>query len=186
MNTKRIVITGGPGSGKTSLIKFLEKIGYQVMQEISRELTLQAKKKGIDQLFIENPIMFSEQLLEGRLKQFQEGENFNTPILFYDRGLPDVTAYMDFAKNNYPENFSETCLKYKYDAIFILPPWEEIYEQDEVRYESFAQAQEIFNFLQKGYVNYGYKIHQVPVGTLSLRTNFILNSLKQMGYENNC
>lgn len=178
MEIKRIVITGGPGSGKTALINYLEREGYQVMHEISRDVILEAQKDGIEQLFLENPILFSEKLLEGRLKQFHAGKNFSAPVLFYDRGMPDVTAYMDFVDIHYPENFSETILKYKYDEIFLLPPWREIYQQDNERYESFEQAQKIFHFLKKGYENYGYKVTEVPVGAIKERVNFILENLK--------
>ncbi len=180
MNTKRIVITGGPGSGKTALITCLEKEGYAVMHEISRDVILEAQKEGIEQLFLENPILFSEKLLEGRLKQFHEGKNCAAPILFYDRGMPDVTAYMDFVDTHYPVNFSETCLEHKYDEIFVLPPWEAIYEQDNERYESFEQAEKIFHFLKNGYENYGYKIHEVPVGTIKERVQFIITTIKSI------
>ncbi len=178
METKKIVITGGPGSGKTALIKHLEKEGYPVMHEISRQVILEAQKSGIEQLFLENPILFSEKLLEGRLKQFHEGKNCDAPVLFYDRGMPDVTAYMDFVNTRYPENFSETCSKHRYTKIFVLPPWEEIYEQDNERYESFEQAEKIFHFLKMGYENYAYKIHEVPVGSIEDRVDFILSKLK--------
>lgn len=178
METKRIVITGGPGSGKTALINYLENAGYQVMHEISRDVILEAQKDGIEQLFLENPILFSEKLLEGRLKQFQEAINCAAPILFYDRGMPDVTAYMDFVNTHYPNNFIETCRAFKYDEIFVLPPWEEIYEQDNERYESFEQAEKIFDFLKKGYEDYGYRTFKVPVGTVKERAEYILNKLK--------
>lgn len=174
MKTERIVITGGPGSGKTALINYLEDKGHQVMHEISREITLAAQRDGIDQLFLENPILFSEKLLEGRLKQFEKGEACQTKTLFYDRGMPDVIAYMDFVKINYPIKFRETCLTHRYDKIFVLPPWEEIYEQDNERYESFEHAVEIFSFLKKAYENYGYKIYEVPVGSLQERAHFII------------
>src|SRR5690606_6864020 len=179
LDIKRIVITGGPGSGKTALINYLEKEGYQVMHEISRDVILEAQKNGIEQLFLENPILFSEKLLKGRLKQFHEGKNCAAPILFYDRGMPDVTAYMDFVDTHYPENFSEICLKHRYDEIFLLPPWEEIYQQDNERYESFEQAEKIFHFLKIGYEKYGYKVIEVPVGTIKDRVNFILENLKK-------
>lgn len=178
MKTERIVITGGPGSGKTALIKYLEDQGHQVMHEISREITLAAQREGIDQLFLENPILFSDKLLEGRLKQFQEGEKCQTNTLFYDRGMPDVTAYMDFVNISYPENFSKTCLTYKYDKIFLLPPWEEIYEQDNERYESYKHAVELFIFLKKTYENYGYKIWEVPFGSIQERAEFIIAKVK--------
>lgn len=177
MKTRRIVITGGPGSGKTSLINYLEKEGYHVMEEISRDVTLQAKREGIDQLFLEKPILFSEKLLEGRLKQYHEGKKCVSDILFYDRGMPDVTAYMDFVNTDYPDYFSKTCIENRYDEIFVLPPWKDIYQQDDVRYESFEQAEKIFHFLRNGYKGYGYKIHEVPVGSIEERANYILKSL---------
>ena len=180
LEIKRIVITGGPGSGKTALINYLEKEGYQVMHEISRDVILQAQKEGIEQLFLENPILFSEKLLEGRLKQFHEGKNCASPVLFYDRGMPDVTAYMDFVDTHYPVNFSETCEKFKYDAVFVLPPWEEIYQQDNERYESYDQAEKIFHFLKNGYEKFGYKIIEVPVGPIKDRVDFILKNLNNI------
>lgn len=180
MDTKRIVITGGPGSGKTSLIHYLEKNGYSVMHEVSRQVILQAQKEGIEQLFLDNPILFSQKLLEGRLEQFIMAAECEAPILFYDRGLPDVTAYMDFADSHYPAAFSEECLRNRYDVVFVLPPWEEIYEQDNERYESFEQAEKIFHFLKSGYENYGYLINEVPVGTIEERVDFILKTLKKL------
>lgn len=177
METKRIVITGGPGSGKTTLINYLEKVGYAVMHEISRDVILEAQKEGIEQLFLENPLLFSEKLLEGRMQQFHEGKKCAEQILFYDRGMPDVTAYMDFIAMQYPENFSATCLNYKYDAIFLLPAWETIYLQDNERYETFEEAKKIFRFLKTGYEKYGYTIHEVPVGALKDRADFIFRTL---------
>lgn len=180
MKTERIVITGGPGSGKTSLIKFLEEQGHHVMHEISREVIKEAQREGIEQLFLEDPILFSKKLLEGRLKQFLEAENCQSKTLFYDRGMPDVTAYMDFLDTHYPINFVETCNTYKYDKIFVLPPWPEIYEQDNERYESFEQAEELFDFLKNGYENYGYKTYEVPVGRIDERAEFIIEKVKNI------
>ena len=64
-----IVITGGPGTGKTTIIDALIEQGYACFPEISRQITLEAKKQGIEQLFLEKPLLFSELLLEGRKKQ---------------------------------------------------------------------------------------------------------------------
>ena len=65
---KKIVITGGPGTGKTTLINALITSGYNCLPEISRQVTLQAQKDGIEQLFLEKPLLFSELLLSGRIK----------------------------------------------------------------------------------------------------------------------
>ena len=68
MQKEIIVIIGGPGTGKSTIIDGLLTKGYCCYPEISREVTLQAKKEGIDQLFLDNPLLFSEMLLEGRKK----------------------------------------------------------------------------------------------------------------------
>jgi predicted ATPase len=178
LKTKRIVITGGPGTGKTSLIKHLEKTGYPCMHEISRDVIREAQKEGIDQLFLKNPILFSKKLLEGRLHQFNYPIATPQSFLFYDRGMPDVTAYMDYIDSHYPEKFSEICIINRYDTVFLLPPWQEIYKQDNERYESYEQAETIYNFLLKGYQNYDYNVHEVPVGPVEERTHYILEKLK--------
>ncbi len=119
---KKIVIIGEPGSGKTALISFLKKEGHQCIPEISREITLEAQRQGIEQLFLENPLLFSEKLLEGRLKQFRDTKDLEKTLFFFDRGLPDITAYLDYSNTVYPNYFSETCNKNRYEYVFLLPP----------------------------------------------------------------
>ncbi|MBT8263330.1 MAG: ATP-binding protein [Bacteroidia bacterium] len=177
MKTKRIVITGGPGSGKTTLVKKLEGQGFACMHEISRQITKEAKEQGVDQLFLENPLLFSEKLLEGRLEQFKQAEAFQKEILFYDRGMPDVTSYMDYLGIDYPDHYRETCSNYIYDAVFVLPPWPDIYIQDNERYESYDEAEKIFTHLVKGYTSYNYNVHEVPTGDVAYRIEYILKHL---------
>tara|TARA_R110000772_G_scaffold239917_2_gene351997 strand:- start:82 stop:627 length:546 start_codon:yes stop_codon:yes gene_type:complete len=178
LKSKRIVISGGPGSGKTCLISHLEKEGHTCMHEISRDVTIAAQKEGIAQLFLESPILFSQKLLEGRLKQFNTASVFSEDFVFYDRGMPDVTAYMDYIDSHYPLNFSETCSANRYDAVFLLPPWEAIYKQDNERYESFEQAEKLYQFLMKSYEKFDYSVIEVPVGTIEERIDFMLDKLK--------
>ena len=159
-------------------IDFLEENGYQCQHEISRQVTLEAKKKGIDQLFLSDPILFSQLLLKGRLQQHQEVDHFKKTILFYDRGLPDVTAYMDFTNVSYPESFHTTCNKYRYGTVFILPPWKDIYIQDNERYETYEEAEKIHKVLTQSYQKYGYEVIEVPFGTLEERMKFMITHLE--------
>ena len=180
MNTKRIVITGGPGTGKTSIINELKKRGFHCMEEISRQITLEAQKNGISQLFLEDPILFSERLLEGRMMQYNEVNTFQSSFVFMDRGIPDVIAYMDYSKTPYPEKFVTACQDHTYDHVFILAPWQEIYISDNERYETFDQALVIHQYLLETYQTYDYHLHDVPFGSIEKRTDFILDIVQDL------
>jgi predicted ATPase len=173
-----IVLIGGPGTGKTTLINALIEKGYRCYPEVSREVILNAQKEGIDQLFLEKPLLFSELLLEGRIKQHKDANNEAHDLVFLDRGIPDVVAYLDFVNSDYPEDFIKACEQFKYDQLFLLPPWEEIYQSDNERYESFEQATRLYQFLAKTYTDFGYQITEVPKDTVDNRVDFILNSIQ--------
>jgi predicted ATPase len=177
LNTKKIVITGGPGTGKSSIIKELKKRGHTCFDEISRQVTLEARKKGIEQLFLTEPLLFSELLLKGRLKQFRDADQYENTTIFLDRGLQDVLAYMDYFGTNYPKEFVETCQNNRYDKVFILAPWHEIFVSDNVRYENFEQAELIHKHLLISYQNFGYNLIDVPFETIEERADFILDAL---------
>ena len=57
----KVVITGGPGSGKSSLIAALKKKGHLCYEEFSRQLIDDGKKKGNGELFF------------GKSSSFQQG-----------------------------------------------------------------------------------------------------------------
>lgn len=172
-----IVIIGGPGTGKTTIIDGLLERGHCCYPEISREITLEAKKQGIEQLFLENPLLFSELLLEGRKKQHKQALQEECEVVFIDRGIPDVLAYMHYIGDAYPAFFDEACREHKYTKIFILPPWEAIYESDDARYENYEQATLIYKHLRETYESYGYNLIEVPKDTVDNRILFILGHL---------
>lgn len=177
MNPKKVVIAGGPGTGKTTIINELTKRGFLCYDEISRQITLQARKDGVEQLFLTEPLLFSEKLLEGRTKQFIDATNESVQVVFLDRGLPDVIAYMDYIGDTYPNHFVHTCETHKYDDIFILAPWQDIFISDSERYENFEEAIEIHKYLLETYKRFGYNLINVPFGSVESRVDFVLESL---------
>lgn len=175
---QKIVIIGGPGTGKSSILRELIKRGYECMPEISREVTLKAQKEGIDQLFLEQPLLFSQLLLEGREQQYLDAQKSDSSIIFFDRGIPDVHAYMNYLGNDYPPVYKEKSNKYLYNRVYMCAPWEAIYKSDNERYETYEQSVKIDTFLQEAYEEIGYEIINIPFGTVNERCDFILHSLK--------
>jgi len=171
------VIIGGPGTGKTSIIDELKARGYCCYPEISREVTMEAKKQGIDQLFLEQPLLFSELLLEGRKNQYLKALNEPHEVVFIDRGIPDVLAYMHYIGDSYPSFFDAACRENIYSEVYILPPCNEIYVSDEARYENYEQSELIHNHLVETYTKYGYNLIEVPKDSLDNRILFILDKI---------
>lgn len=140
-------------------------------------MTLEARKKGIEQLFLTEPLLFSELLLKGRLKQFYDADAYGGTPIFLDRGLPDVLAYMDYFHTDYPIEFVETCQNNRYDHVFVLAPWHDIFVSDSERYENFDQAELIHKHLLNSYKNFDYDLLDVPFESIEKRTDFILDAL---------
>lgn len=174
---QKIVLVGGPGTGKSSVIAELSSRGYTCMEEVSRQVTLEAQKEGISQLFLEDPLLFSQQLLLGRIGQFHQATKTPQTPVFFDRGIPDIEAYLAYSNSDIPAEFTESSSRFKYDYIFYFEPWKEIYESDNERYETFEQATEIDAYLIDTYNKYAYTLIKVPFDSIEARADFILNSI---------
>lgn len=175
---RKIIITGGPSTGKSTVIKELTHRNYYCFDEVSREIIREAKEQGIDQLFLEDPLLFSRKLIEGRLKHYHQADALDREVVFFDRGIPDVNAYMKFIKQPIPDEFEKITREHPYDRlVFIMPPWQEIFTGDEERYEDFNQAQLIHNKLVNYYKDLGYFLVFVPFGTVEKRADYIIKSL---------
>ena len=172
---KKIVLTGAPGTGKSTIINALEEKAYTCLHEISRDIILEAREKGTEQLFLTEPLLFSDLLLKGREDQYHLASTLNTEFVFFDRGIPDVHAYMNYIGMDYPQRFIDSSKIHKYDFIFLMPPWEDIYTTDNERYETFEQSLAIHNHLLRTYNSLGYSVVEVPKGNVEKRTDYILD-----------
>jgi predicted ATPase len=124
------------------------------------------------------PLLFSEKLLKGRLEQYLDADNISSETVFFDRGLPDIFAYMNYIGLDYPDKFIRVSKENRYDFVFLMPPWEDIYITDNERYENFEQALAIHNHLMRAYENLEYSVVEVPTGEVEKRADFILKVIK--------
>ncbi len=178
MKLKRIVLTGAPGTGKTTTINYLKEKGFYCFEEISRDIIRGFQSKGISNPFISNPNLFNKQIFQERIKQFNNiKKEYQSPI-FYDRGIHDVVAYMEYANTPIPYEYKIACQKFKYDLLFIFPPWKEIYNTDSERFESFEQACNLHKALLKVYAKYNYSPIEVPKSSVTSRIQFITDTLQ--------
>jgi predicted ATPase len=171
-----IVVTGGPGFGKTSIIKELATLGYPTGEEYARALIEQQVSVNGDILPWKNAKRFQTEVMEQRIRFYQsvkEGE-----IAFADRGLVDQLAFVRFRGLRPLRILQENIQKYPYDpVVFITPPWREIYSTDDIRDESFEEAELLHQFICNTYKELGYELVEIPRTNALARAGFILDYL---------
>ena len=184
MNTLKIVITGGPATGKTAIVEYLESLGHQCFEEVIRKITAAAQDAGDITETHSNPIAlvsdskkFNTTLINLRVDDYLASENLKKNICFFDRGVPDVLAYMTYFSQSINKEFVNICEKCTYDYMFLLPPWKAIYTDDEERFETFEQATDIYHHLKNTYKQFGHKVIEVPFGSVEDRAKYIINSI---------
>ena len=183
MKNKRIVITGSPGAGKTSIIRGLEDKGYSVFEEYSRTLIDEGKATGKANFFLSNPEDFSELLFLGRKAQFNASSSlyvdFEKPFVFFDRGILDIYAYLLAVKGR-NDFWGKRIIPFKYDLVFLVEPWKEIYKKDSQRMETFTEAKRYFPYIKNLYKQ-SHSIVTVPKDTITNRVLFIEHYMKSNG-----
>lgn len=173
--TRRIVLTGAPSTGKTSVAERLQVLGHEVKREISRDIITQEGTKlgGVDPW--RNLLAFSEVIWKLRTAQYAEAEAVVGSV-FYDRSLLDTLSYMQAGSQEIPSWMDAAPYPYYY-KVFIFPPWEDIYRTDQERWEPFETAVRVHESLVSTYSSGGYELIEVPRKPVDERVAFILHVL---------
>lgn len=186
-NNCKIVITGGPGSGKTEIINSLSKKNFYCFKEVSREIIRPEQLKGTENYFLDKPIEFSKKLIKKREEQYIKSSNLSLlkrkPVIFFDRGLHDIFAYLNYIKKSY-KNIKFKLEDYSYDMAFILPPWKEIYKTDSERKETYEQSIQIHKHIRSVYIKYKIQLFEIKPDTIENRVLEILKYLKSNYFIN--
>ncbi|MGD2270731.1 MAG: ATP-binding protein [Desulfobacterales bacterium] len=171
--TNWYVITGAPCSGKTSVIRELEKRGYRVIHEVARAYIDQELAKGKTLKELKADVLSFERLILSRKIQI-EASLPEDDIIFFDRAVPDSIAYFKLEGLDAQEPFEKSthCC---YKKVFLLDPL--VFQKDPVRSENEAVAGELARLIESSYRMLGYQIVHVPVFSIEDRTEFILERM---------
>jgi len=172
----RIIATGGPGAGKTSLLTALASRGYESVPETARAVIKERMLRGLPPR--PSPEEFARAILRVDVDQYERTRGMER-LLFFDRGIPDALGMLHQAGTLTIEEAISYRSKYPYfPRVLVLPPWEAIYETDAERDQTFAESVRIFHSICEWYRKLGYDLLAVPHGTMEERCEFVLRSLE--------
>ena len=180
--TSRIVITGGPCSGKTTLVRALAARGFptipeaaiSVIEEKTRELGLEGQAAWR----AANREAFQECIIEKQL-QLESRELPEGPV-FLDRGRLDGVAYCRVHGSAVPASLARACEELPYELIFVLDTLSTFdARRGTGRTSDRRRSLAIRRALIAVYREAGYEPIPVPEMPIGQRVEFLLSRLRE-------
>jgi predicted ATPase len=170
----RAVITGGPGTGKSTLLAALGDSGIAIFPEVARIL-LQAP--GGVAMRADHPAAFADAMLAAERDAWDSAPPVSS---VYDRGFPDIAGFCGLESVTVSEAIDEACRELRYQGpIFRAPPWRDIYTQDEERIQSWEEALASDAAVCSAWQHYGYQLIDLPLATVAERVAFVRRHLER-------
>jgi predicted ATPase len=176
-----IVISGCSSGGKSTLITELSKMGYAVFHEVATEIVKDQRAVNGNITPWKNPGAFCKLLIEKSIEDFYRAKamtDVREQLIFFDRSYLEGIRYYkmlhSIAANKYDYLIDD--LRY-FSTVYMTPPWEEIYCQNEERKHSFQKSVDDFGGLLSFYPKCGYKTIELPKVDVRRRVQFMLSSI---------
>ncbi|MBN8665650.1 MAG: ATP-binding protein [Chitinophagales bacterium] len=174
IKTNWYVVTGGPCTGKTTVIELLAARGYATTLEQARHYIDTQKIKGrtVEEIRA-NKEQFQLQVLNLQIEE--ESKLDINKITFLDRALPDAMAYYEFLGLKYDDRLIKMCNTFCYQKVFILDRLPLI--NDYARLEDEEEQIRIHHLIIDVYKRFPCPVEFVPVLPPEERVDFILQNL---------
>ena len=194
-----ILFTGGPGSGKTTLINEFQRQGFSIVPDRARELIRARQLIRGRELIRSNheqripssnmpPKTINVEQMVGRffeicLHDYRRYliKRQQHSIIFFDMGVLEAAATLiqsaSSIANMKQTNIMKIISTIQFDAVFLFPPWADIYVQDRERQHSFQHAQNVYQQLCQWYSQLGIQPLTIPKTNVTERVQFVLDNL---------
>jgi predicted ATPase len=176
---KLVVISGGPGAGKTALVEELRRRGYSCSSEVARQIIQEQMSADGDALPWADRERYARQMLDRSVAALGERSQAGGTI-FFDRGIPDTLCYVRLAglSAELEQEAAMLCDRHRYwRRVFLAPPWRDIYKTDSERKQDFDEAVRTYSLMQNTYEGCGYEVVMLPRASVEERGEFILSEV---------
>jgi predicted ATPase len=172
---KFYIITGWPRGGETSLRESLELKGQNYIPETARQIIKERLSEGLTPR--PDRKTFAQEIFDQGRINFVTNSRLSSLLLF-DRSVID-NADLIFKSDSVGYNkIKGTHLKNRYNnKVFIAPPWIEIYRNDNERDQTYEEAVEVYEWIDKWYRQHDYDVVTLPKDTIKNSVKFILSHM---------
>ena len=186
VDSRFVVITGGPGSGKTSLVVHLGSLGYatvpeaaiQIIDELNREYGVpgQIEWRQKHPAEFQRLVTRRQAALEAACTVAEGG------VGFCDRGRPDARAYAELFGFQLGSEVMSLVESQQYLRVFLLDTLSSFKVRSATgRTSGRERSMRIHDLLYEAYRSFGYSPILVPELSIRGRARFVLSELGETG-----
>jgi len=173
MTDRLFIVTGGPGTDKSSLIDALARAGWRHAPEAGRAVIQAQRAIGGSALPWADRAAFAEAMLARDLRSYREALALPGPVIF-DRGIPDILGYLRLCGLPVPTHVVDAARHHRYNPrVFLAPYWPAIYACDAERRQDLAEAEATGRMMAHIYAELGYEVVPLPFASIAERMTFV-------------
>ncbi len=178
----RYIITGGPGVGKSTLIRQLQQLGQSVVHETAADLIREDLAKQVEAPWAQ--FGFNERVATVQALRQQEAASSSARAIFFDRCVIDVLCYelmeewepskkiLALAQEMLDTGFYEP-------TVFLVDPLGTGY-RSETQHESDEEAHHISQYLERQYRLLGFDVVHIPPAPIEERVQHLISQLSAL------
>lgn len=172
---KRFILTGAPGSGKTSILQALERQGYAVVEEAATDVIAAGRSNGNSEPW--NDPRFTGKIAELQRHRQQQPVRHGTPAQIYDRSQVCTLALARYLRHPVTITLSEEIDRvlqdgiYQRQVLFVRPIG--FCEQTAARRISYQDSLDFERLHEAEYTRLGFEIIDIPAGEVAYRAAIV-------------
>ena len=175
--TRWTVITGAPGSGKTTLVRALEKRGRKTIRDTAREVLEERIRLGVTNPRSKEAYLDIQNEILSRMVHVAEVTSPDEHV-FLDYAPPDNLAFLSLAGLPWTAFHVWAACRYRYKRVCLLdlPPPQLASEQDAIRAETFEQRLLVDRQLTEIYACLNVRVERIPYVPLEGRISLVVGT----------
>lgn len=147
------------------------------MPEPGRRVIAEERNGNGDALPWKNARAFCHRVIETGLADFRQTDR---SLVIFDRSALDALIWFDRTNTPLDENIRQAILDLQYDRlVYLVPPWPEIFEQDQDRRHDLSEAIAEYGALCDRLPVYGFQPVIVPKKPIPARADWLEAQLQK-------